>query len=63
MPHFDTICTCIPLYGASLISRWKQRAQAYPGALAEKHLHEQLAAVDVTHLALHTARENPTLVY
>ena len=59
----DTIRSCIPLFGESLIERWKRLAQQYPEALAERNLQEQLALLDIGHLHIHAMRDNPVLVY
>lgn len=56
----DTIRFCIPLYGHELVSQWKQRAQEYPDALAEKVIRKQLASFSTAELFIHAQRANPT---
>jgi hypothetical protein len=60
---FDTIRSCIPLYGEALITRWKERARVYPDELAFKHIMETLVRLDVGHLEIHASRGNLTLAY
>ena len=60
---FDTLRSCIPLYGETIILRWKERARCYPDALATKNLQESLDRLYRGHPEAHAARDNPTMVY
>ncbi|HEY3342384.1 MAG TPA: nucleotidyltransferase domain-containing protein [Anaerolineae bacterium] len=59
----DTVRSCIPLAGDELIATWKQRASAYPEPLAVRNIQEQLPHLEIGHLMIHAARDNPALVY
>ncbi len=60
---FDTLRSCVPLYGEAIIHRWKERARCYPDGLAAKNVRESLARLYRGHLEAHAARDNPTMVY
>ena len=59
----DTVRACIPLYGETIIARWKARAASYPEGLAVKAIGEALARLDRGHAEAHAARGNPTMAY
>lgn len=59
----DTVRFCIPLYGQELVETWKQRAQEYPQALAEKIIREHLDSFSTANLFILAQRDNPTAFY
>jgi hypothetical protein len=59
----DTVRACISLYGDEIVRRWKQRARDYPDGLAVRSIAENVAHLEIGHLEVHAARENPTMVY
>jgi len=59
----DTIRACIPLYGESIIQRWKQQAAQYPEALALKNVQQHITAFDAVQLTVIAYRDNPTVFY
>ncbi|MEA4908497.1 MAG: hypothetical protein VB089_12795 [Anaerolineaceae bacterium] len=59
----DTLQACIPLYGESLLQRWKNSASVYPPGLAVKLITQVLDSFDDLQLYLHALRENPTRFY
>jgi predicted nucleotidyltransferase len=59
----DTIQSCIPLTGGSIIARWKKLAAEYPTELAVRNIQIHLENFDLKQLDLALQRDNPTLFY
>jgi hypothetical protein len=56
----ETLRSCLPLYGHTIIEGWKERARDYPDGLAEKLIRQHLASFSTNELYLMAQRENPT---
>lgn len=54
------LAACVPLHGAALLARFKQRAAVYPDALALRFLEAYLPQCDLRNLNLAAQRDNPT---
>jgi len=59
----DTISMCIPIYGESIITKWKEDASRYPYEYAIYNIEDSLRFLKPGHLELHMYRNNPTLVF
>lgn len=59
----DTIRTCIPLYGESIVDSWKAKVKEYPRKIGVKTIEKALRTIDCTQADLYLQRNNPTLVY
>jgi len=61
--RLDTLCSCIPLYGAAQVAEWKTRIQAYPRELALRFTQAYVRHFHLRQLNLAAHRDNPTTFY